>query len=92
MNPYVETMTVDLSGPIAPQPPSDSRTVLTIGDEQFPVVRRSPIPLEAEACPATVAEGESPHQLFVVETDVPGLVFVVCDDCSSSRRVTLPYP
>lgn len=58
---------------------SDSRTVLTIGDEKFVVVRRTPIPAEEEQCPLL-------HPLFLVET-YTGAAFVVCDACSSSRIV-----
>jgi len=58
--------------------PSDSSSVLTIGDETFPVVNRVPVD---EKCLADEA-----HQMFEVETLEHGK-FIVCDECHSSRRI-----
>lgn len=57
---------------------SDSTTVLTIGEEEFPVVDRSTI---VEPCLASPA-----HQLYLVEVE-DGRKFEVCDECHSAKLV-----
>lgn len=60
---------------------SDSTTVLTIGEETFPIASRSTI---VEPCLADPA-----HQLYLVEVE-DGRKFEVCDDCFSSKLIEAP--